>query len=388
MKYKLGISVYPDIKPIEEIKEYIKLASKYGFTKIFSSMFSVPGTNEEVLGYFRELIEFAHQYDMEVDLDVSPELFDRLGATSSDLSIFKSIDVDIIRMDLSYGKEKDRELVENDLGIKIEFNSEPHIVKGLVEAGAKAEDILVCYNFYPQKYTGFGWDEFRRNAGEIKSYGDVTIGAFVSSNNTETHGVWDSKDGLPTIERLRGLPIDLQARILIASGLVNEIIIGNAFATEEEMKSLKEVLDNAGVNKDLPIIKLLIENGIYDEKSMRSIIFKPEISPYASESEKEILFNFETHMSSEANNEFIWRSRISRSRKDFEYKPRSCEKEFFQRGDILIVNDNYRYYAGEVQIVLGQVENDGQRNYVGRVTEDEMMLVDLLDRGLSIKFLK
>ena len=41
MKHSLGISVYPDISPIEDIKKYIELASKYGFKKIFSSMFSV-----------------------------------------------------------------------------------------------------------------------------------------------------------------------------------------------------------------------------------------------------------------------------------------------------------------------------------------------------------
>ena len=49
MKHELGISVYPDLRPLEEIKEYFKLASKYGVSKVFSSMFSVEGTKEEVL---------------------------------------------------------------------------------------------------------------------------------------------------------------------------------------------------------------------------------------------------------------------------------------------------------------------------------------------------
>ena len=42
----LGISLYPEQESMEEIESYIQMASKYGFTKIFTSMFSVPGTKE------------------------------------------------------------------------------------------------------------------------------------------------------------------------------------------------------------------------------------------------------------------------------------------------------------------------------------------------------
>ena len=56
----LGVSVYPDIRPLDEIAEYLRLASRYGFTRVFTSMFSVEGTNEEVLAYFRDLDAIAH----------------------------------------------------------------------------------------------------------------------------------------------------------------------------------------------------------------------------------------------------------------------------------------------------------------------------------------
>lgn len=41
MKYELGISVYPDLRPLEEIEAYFELASRYSVSKVFSSMFSV-----------------------------------------------------------------------------------------------------------------------------------------------------------------------------------------------------------------------------------------------------------------------------------------------------------------------------------------------------------
>lgn len=388
MKHTLGISVYPDVSPLEDIKKYIELSSKYGFKKIFSSMFSVEGSKEEVLDYFEELIAFSHKHGMIVDLDVNPDLFKRLDASIDDLSVFSEIGVDILRMDQSFGKDKDFELMNNKYGIDIEFNSNIKVVDGLVKAGANPEDILVCYNFYPQRYTGFGWDVFREMSAELKSYGDVNIGAFVSSNNENTHGVWDSKDGLPTVERLRYLPIDTQARILLATGLINDIIIGNAYASEDELRSLKKVYDNHSFDICNEGLKESIESGTFTVKSSQIIQLKPELYEKVSDVEKDILYNFAPHISIERNNEFIWRSRMSRIKDERSIEPRTSDKKHFDRGDVLIVNDNYKHYAGEVEIALGKVENDGERNLVARIKEDELIMLDLIDSGILVKFIK
>lgn len=351
-------------------------------------MFSVEGSKEEVLDYFEELIAFSHKHGMVVDLDVNPDLFKRLDASIDDLSVFSEIGVDILRMDQSFGKDKDFELMNNKYGIDIEFNSNIKVVDGLVKAGANPEDILVCYNFYPQRYTGFGWDVFREMSAELKSYGDVNIGAFVSSNNENTHGVWDSKDGLPTVERLRYLPIDTQSRILLATGLINDIIIGNAYASEDELKSLKEVYDNHSFDICNEGLKESIESGTFTVNSSQIIQLKPDFYEKVSDVEKDILYNFAPHISVERNNGFIWRSRMSRIKDERAIEPRTSDKKYFDRGDVLIVNDNYRHYAGEVEIVLGKVENDGERNLVARIKEDELMMLGLIDSGILVKFIK
>ncbi len=142
-----------------------------------------------------------------------------------------SIDVDILRMDLSYGPQGDADLVRNPYGIVIEFNNSPVIVKGLMEVGICPKDFLVCHNFYPQRYTAMKWNKFVEKNKELKACSrDLRIGAFISSTAENTHGVWDATEGLPTVERLRKLPIDLQARMLLATGDVDDILIGNAFA--------------------------------------------------------------------------------------------------------------------------------------------------------------
>ena len=46
MAITLGVSVYPEQETIEQIDAYLKLASSYGFKKVFTSMFSIEGNKD------------------------------------------------------------------------------------------------------------------------------------------------------------------------------------------------------------------------------------------------------------------------------------------------------------------------------------------------------
>ena len=392
MKHELGISVYPDLRPLEEIKEYFKLASKYGVSKVFSSMFSVEGTKEEVLDYFRELIVSAHENNLKVSLDVNPMCFEKMGATVEDLSVFADIGVDFLRMDLSFGADQDAKLVENQYGITIEFNNSPAIVSGLVNCGIDPKKFLVCHNFYPQRYTAMKWNKFVEKNKEIKAITrDVRIAAFISANAQPTHGVWDAVCGLPTVEKLRMLPIDLQARMLLATGDVDVLLIGNAYATEEEFKALQEVMaESDRLNGELdPTLKMLVEHGLISlDKPIKRL--RVTLDPEISEIEKEILFDFFPHLEMGDSSEWIWRTRISRfvySHPSKIVAPRPVEGEMFEVGDVVVVNDNYKHYAGEVQIVKMPIVNDGTRNRVGHLDADEYEMMNLVYDGDLVEFL-
>ena len=42
-----------------------------------------------------------------------------------------------------------------------------------------------------------------------------------------------------------------------------------------------------------------------------------------------------------------------------------------KRGDVVIVNDEYSRYKGELHIVLKDMPNDGRKNVIGHIPEDE-----------------
>lgn len=151
---QLGISVYPEQETQEAIEAYLSMASQYGFSKVFTSMFSVEGTREEVTAYFKNFSDIAHRYNMEVSGDCNGEFFQRMGATEQDLSVFKNMGIDIIRMDFSFQDERDAILINNQDGIKIEMSTSfIDVIERAIANGANVENLSTCHNFYPQKYT-------------------------------------------------------------------------------------------------------------------------------------------------------------------------------------------------------------------------------------------
>ena len=46
---RLGISIYPEHSTVEKDKEYLTLASKYGFTRVFTCLLSVDGEKRKLL---------------------------------------------------------------------------------------------------------------------------------------------------------------------------------------------------------------------------------------------------------------------------------------------------------------------------------------------------
>lgn len=391
----LGVSVYPDIRPLDEIADYLRRAAHYGYKRVFTSMFSVEGTPEEVLAYFRDLDAAAHEVGMEVALDVNPECLERLGASPSNLSVFNDIEADILRMDGAYGEDENYEMLCNEYGIKIEYNASalvPATIERLVARGVDRQRILACHNFYPQRYTGYRWDKFCQVNERLAPLG-IRVGAFISSQAPRTHGVWDAVCGLPTVERLRDYPADLQARLMAATGNVTDILFGNAYASDEELAAVAEAVapyeptfTRPGAQEAMDSILSFLDVSGQGTLTQKKVRVEPLYN--LSDVEREILFDFYPHLDMGDSSEWIWRSRMGRVvYADETIAPRRHVGLTFDRGDVVIVNDNYKHYAGEVQVVLEPIVDDGTRNLVARIDAEEMDMFDLIGDGDAVVFM-
>ena len=386
----LGITAYPDLSPIEKIRDYFQLASRYGASRAVSSMLSVEGSREEIIEYFRKFIFYAHEYGMKVSLDVNTGFMKKMGQSYEDISLFHEIGCDTIRLDGSYGAEDDYIMTQNPYGIEIEMNASSGRVEKEIaffsEKGVGSDRVRLCHNLYPQRYTGLKWKDFLKKNRTLRKYG-YSIAAFVSSNAPNTHGLWGAEDGLPTVERLRDLPIDLQARIMLATGGVNEIMIGNAYASEKEFEALSDMLKPP---KPITSSKIYEKIKAYGPNTAPfgpckrlKVILEKDITPV----EKENLLEFVPQLDNGDSSEWIWRSRYGRLVNEGRMiPPRPYEGEFFPVGSVVIVNDTNRHYSGELQIVKEPIINDGKRNLIAKLAPHEEMMLELIQANDLVEF--
>ncbi len=355
---RLGISVYPERAPRETCYEYMKMAGAYGFQRVFTCLLSVEEDREKIIADFTEFCRVAHENHLTVSVDTNGAVFKRLGAAPRDLSVFAQMGVDIIRLDEHFSDAEDIAITKNPYRIMIEYNaSSTQGLDVMIKKGADRSNMCICSNFYPQRNTGMGLLRWRELNQWYQPLG-LNNAAFVTSREKHTHGPWEVYDRLPTLEIHRDLPIDLQLRHLNALGLCNDFLIGNAFASEAELKAMAET-------------------------DLSKISIKMDVAEDVSDIEKEIITSG-IHASRDDCNELVVRSSYPRIQyKDKAICPRANDRRVFTRGDVIIVNDNLKHYAGELMIVLTEIKADDVYNYVGHVGEGEQLLLDCIKPAYS-----
>lgn len=348
----LGLSIYPSHSRFEDDRRYLELGAKYGFSRIFMSLLEVRGSAEETKERFRKIIAAGNELGYQTFIDVNPALFSRLGVTTSDLSFFSDLGVAGIRLDQSFDGITEAAMSFNEQGLIIELNmsSDVDYLNNIMSFRPNAPFIYGCHNFYPQKGTGLDYDFFMKCSARFRRYG-IHTAAFVSSA-AGSMGPWNVNDGLPTLEADRGLPIDVQARHLFATNMIDDVIIGNAYATEEELAAL------AAVNR-------------------YQLILGTEFEERTSELERRIALE-EKHLRRGDVNALTVRSSGPRVKYRDCPNPPHDNEVVFHRGDILIGNDDFGVYRNELQIALKDHE-DPRKNRIGRIAADELFLLDFIE---------
>lgn len=350
--HRLGISIYPTQSDLERMKNYIDTSVKYGFKRIFTNLLSVKQEDREVFEKFKEIVKYANENGMEVIADINREVFKDLQIDNLDLSFFKDLGVSGIRIDSGFSAQETAKMTHNKQNMSIELNisTSATFINDVLNFKPDRDKLIGCHNFYPQKYTGISFKHFKKTSESYKQH-QLTTAAFVTSQHGKI-GPWKVMEGLPTLESHRNLPIEVQAKHLLMTGLIDDIIISNAFASEEELYALSKI------NLSMPTLDI-------------------ELNPEISNLEKKIVLE-EDHFNRGDVSEYVIRSTMSRVHfKDKDFPPHNTSE--IKRGDILICNETYGHYKGEMQIALQNMENDGVKNVIGKITENEQFLLDMIE---------
>ncbi len=353
---RLGISIYPGHSSLEENLSYIELAGSYGYKRVFTCLISADSSN---LDEFRAVSAKAKTFGMEVIADVSPEVFELLGVSIHDLKAFSELGLDGIRLDLGFSGNEESIMTCNPYGLKIELNMSngTKYLETILSYQPVKENLYGCHNFYPHRYTGLKESHFLSCSEQFKSQG-IRTAAFVSSKAAH-FGPWPVDEGLCTLEAHRDLDIVTQAKALFNTGLIDDVIVANCFASEDELKRLSEM------NRE--ILELSVE--LFDD---------------LTDVEKAIVLE-EPHFNRGDVSEYMVRSTQSRVKyKNETFEPKHIKE--ITTGDILIDSSLYKRYAGELQIALKEMKNTGKTSRVGRLILEEQFLLHTIKPWQKFKF--
>ncbi|MDR0921241.1 MAG: MupG family TIM beta-alpha barrel fold protein [Lactobacillales bacterium] len=359
MRRNLGVSIYPDHSDVAQDKAYLRLANSYGFTRIFMSMLEVTEGKEAVKEKFQSLIHFSKELGYEVILDIAPNIFEELGISYDDLSFFAELGADGIRLDVGFDGNKEALLTYNPYGLAIELNMSNDVayLDNILTYQANTPYLYGCHNFYPQENTALPYDFFVKCSERFKRAG-LRTAAFISSQ-VATGGPWDINDGLPTLEMHRHLPVEVQAKHLFATNLIDDVVIGNAYASEEELKRLSEV------NR----YQLELEVALVEE---------------ISDVERKIVLE-EQHVRRGDITSAMARSTEVRKKYKNEANPPHDNTQSLLQGDVVVGNDQFGKYKNELQVIL-EPHADERKNLVARVRKEELFLLEFLRPWSKFRF--
>ncbi len=348
----LGVSVYPERVDVDAIVQYLGRAGTLGYSRVFSCLLSAEGGRAHVVERFSPVARAAHEASMALTLDVSPVVFERLGISPDDLSFFCDLGANAIRLDEAFTPREVAALTHNPYGLAVELNAST--ADGTVAAVCACEPdrsrLSACHNFYPQRYTGLSASFMEQESRAAKELG-LGVAAFVSSGQPDACGPWPLKEGLPTVEAHRNAPIDLQARHLFATGVVDDVLVSNCFASDDELRSLA-ALDPATVALGVVPAKGA-EAPLFNALLGSSLRVRGDSSPYLLRDSDQ-------------------RARLA----PLGIAPHNTWG--LVPGDVAVVNDRGGRYAGELQVVLKAMDNDGTKNVVANVVEEERFLLGYL----------
>jgi hypothetical protein len=356
----IGISIYPAKSTFKSDKNYLDLASKYGFTRVFMSLLEIEGDTTEVVEKFKKVIDYADSVGIETVLDINPNLFGQLGVSYTDLSFFKQLGAGVIRLDLGFTGAEEATMTENSEKLKIEVNMSggTNYIDNVMSNRPNRDYLTASHNFYPQRYSGLSQEHFERTTAQFNQY-RLHTAAFITAENGKL-GPWPVQQGLCTLEEHRYLSIHTQATHYKLMDSIDDLLIGNAYATEAELKAVAEAYLGS-----YPQLKM-----VFNE--------------HATDLEKKVILE-EVHSYRGDISAYMIRSSMTRVHYKNENFP-AHQTDAIKKGDILICNNDFGQYKGETQIALNDMENDGTRNISGHIQEEALFLLDYLMPSANFTF--
>lgn len=250
---EIGISVYPNFYPLDQIKDYLEKANSLGFKKVFVSLIlnnhGFEGAQDVNANTWNDILSYCKELDMTVSADMNDEVFNELGCTLNDLTALQKMGITKLRIDGGFTSHEIALLSKNQQGIQIEVNASMSSTDNLngnalrecrefletIEKEGNIGQLTACHNFFPLPDTALSLEDIRPINDLFASFG-VPVGGFVASQ-LSPKDLHHLGHGVCTIEKHRFLPCHISMLELFANGF-DDVLIGDSFADHSELTEM------------------------------------------------------------------------------------------------------------------------------------------------------
>ncbi len=331
---------------------------------------------------------------MEIIADVSPKTREFLGIPELTPDHLKKLHITTARFD--FGQEPETVAAfSREMNVQLNASTARSVqLHALLKSGADFSRIDGQHNFYPRPHTGLSSETIQRQNALLHRH-DISTGAFAASRTGRRGPLYA---GLPSMESLRDTAPCDTAPILTAIGC-DSLIIGDSHPSLSELMALAdpETLAKADArysrkalppkktqetNKPIPLhIHVLSPASIAKDLLSRSFTNRPDPAAdviRASESRDMV-----KHLSipPERNENKI----ITEAPKEYaavfagpQFLANGKKSSLLPAGTVLIDNDDYARYKGELQILSIPQPMDPRSNVIAQVRKEDIPLLSLI----------
>jgi hypothetical protein len=401
---KLGISIYPGLDADKE-KNLMLLqnAAALGYKRVFSSL-HIPESNAVAL---REealcLFAFAESLGLEVIADVSPLTLKILDIPELTPSRLKELHITTARFDYGIGPETIA-VFSREMNVQLNASTLRSVqLNALLKANADFSRIDGLHNFYPRPHTGLSSETIQRQNALLHRH-DISAGVFAASQTGRRGPLFA---GLPTMESLRGIAPCDAAPILTAIGC-DSLIIGDSNPALTELRALADPETLAKADARYSRKALPPKKEWQPDEPLPLHIHVLSDAPFV----KELLSRTYTNRPDPAAD--VIRATESRdTAKEFDVAPERNESKLIIEmpkeyaavfagpqhlangkkssllpvGTVLLDNNNYGRYKGELQILNAPQPMDPRSNVVAQVKKEDVPLLSLISAEIPFRFI-
>jgi uncharacterized protein len=335
----IGISVYLSDEGAEE---RILRASSSGMKLAFTSL-HIPEESAYSKEHVSHLLSIFKREGFEVFADVSKNTPSFLGL--SHLEELKELGVTALRLDDGFTTD---EMMELSRHFQIAINASTVGARELQEwisCGLETGSMIAWHNFYPKPETGLDQAYFMKQQKLFEAL-DIPVYAFIPGDGEKRGPLYK---GLPTLEDHRDQNPYMSAIQLRHCG-IQGVFIGDPGCSQELMCKLVE----------------------YDQEDVMELSYEG---------------------SGEIEGEYQLRPdpgrdvyRLLETRTNGDVPPSNTVER--PRGTITRDNNLYGRYKGEMQIVRNDLEKNPAVNTVGRIRDEDLDLLELLEPGQKIRLVR